>query len=179
MKSLFVFVLLAASAFAQDATAIAAAEAACGPKETQFDFQPDKGQHPVSKPEAGRALVYVVEDQRSTLIPCLGNCGHITKLGMDGTWMGANRGSSYFFFSVEPGEHHLCASWLYGGKRAQDRESLASLTAESGHTYYFRVKATVMVPPASFYSIDLEPVNDDEGQLLVAASPFSVFHQKK
>jgi hypothetical protein len=36
-----------------------------------------------------------------------------------------------------------------------------------------------MVPPASFYSIDLEPVNDDEGQLLVAASPFSVFHQKK
>jgi hypothetical protein len=179
MKSLLVIALLTASAFAQDVAAIATAESACGPKEVQFDVQTDKSQHPAPKPEAGKALVYVVEDQRSDLRRCLGNCGHITNLAMDGKWMGANRGSSYFFFSVEPGEHHLCATWLYGGKRAQDRESLASLTAEPGHTYYFRVRATVMPPPAGFYSLDLELVNDDEGALLVAASPLSTVHPKK
>jgi len=179
MRSILLLFLLASSAFAQDKEPIATAEAACGPKGVRFDVKTDKGQHPAPKPEPGKALVYVVEDQRQDLRPCIGNCGSITKLGLDGTWIGANRGSSYFFFFIGPGEHHLCAAWEKGGERPQDRTSLASFTAEPGHIYYFRVRATVMAPPTGFYSLDLEPINDDEGQLLVAASPLSVSNQKK
>jgi len=174
-----VVVLFALSAFAQDQAAIASAEAACGPSGIQFEVSADKSQRPAPKPEPGKALIYVVEDERRDLLPCLGNCGDITKFGMDGKWLGANRGSSYFFVSVDPGEHHLCATWQKGGTRAQDRTSLLSFTAEPANTYYFRVRATAMAPPTGFYSIDLEPVNHDEGQLLVAASVFSTFHQKK
>ena len=180
MKLVLVLALLTAPVLAQDVAAVAVALAACGPKEVQFDVQTDKSQHPVPKPEAGKALVYVVEDQRQNLIHCLGNCDETTHLGLDGAWMGANRGSSYFFFSVEPGEHHLCAAWPRGprGQRPQDHVSLANFAAEAGHTYYFRAVATA-ISTSAFYSLDLEPVGDDEGQLLVAASPFSTFHQKK
>ncbi|MGA8270698.1 MAG: hypothetical protein WB919_04005 [Candidatus Sulfotelmatobacter sp.] len=179
MKVSLVIVFLASSAFAQDPTTVATAEAACGPEgEVQFDIKTDKSQHPAPKPEPTKALVYAIEDQRQDLRPCLGNCGAITKLGLDGTWIGANRGSSYFFFSIEPGEHHLCASWEKGSRRPEERASLASFVAEAGHIYYFRVRTTEIVP-AGFYSLDLEPVNSDEGQLLVAATPHSSFHQKK
>ena len=179
MKALFVVVVLAACALAQDQAALATAEAACGPREVKFDVKADKSQHPTPKAEPGKVLVYIIEDQRQVLTPCIGNCGYSTKLGVDGTWMGANQGSSYFFFSIEPGEHHLCVTWEMGRERPQDRVSLASFMAEPGHTYYFRVRATGMAPPTGFYSIDLEPVNSDEGQLLVAVSPLSTFHEKK
>lgn len=179
MKILLAVVLFALSAFAQDQAAIASAEAACGPTRIQFEVSADKSQHSAPKPEPGKALVYIVEDERQDLPPCLGNCGDITKFGIDGRWIGANRGSSYFFFSIDPGEHHLCATWDKGGTRAQDRTSLLRFTAEPGDTYYFRVRVTAMAPPTGFYSIDLEPVNHDEGQLLVAASAFSTFHPKK
>jgi hypothetical protein len=56
--------------------------------------------------------------------------------------------------------------------------SLANLTAESGGVYYFRVRTTG--GPSSYFkdsdrsaSIDLEPVNSDEGKLLVASSAWS------
>ena len=33
------------------------------------------------------------------------------RLGMDGTWTGADNRTSYFVMEVTPGVHHLCASW--------------------------------------------------------------------
>ena len=177
MRTTLLLLFLASSAWAQRTPGIATAEAACGPKGVRFDVKTDSSQHPAPNPEPGKALVYVVEDQRSDQRPCIGNCGVITKLALDGTWIGANRGSSYFFFFIEPGEHHLCAAWEKGGERPQDRASLASFAAEPGHIYYFRVRAIVMVP--SFYSLDLEPTNQDEGQFLVAVSPLSAFNQRK
>lgn len=46
MKSALVLILFAASAFAQDQSAIAAAQAACGPKNVKFDARQDTTQHP-------------------------------------------------------------------------------------------------------------------------------------
>jgi hypothetical protein len=180
MKTLSMIILLASSAFAQDQTAMAGAKAACGPIDAEFDVTTDQGQHPVAQPQAGKALVYVVEDQQqNSATHCWGNCGSITKLGLDGAWMGANRGSSYLFFSVEPGEHHLCTTWQTSHNRFRDQASLVSFTAESGHTYYFRARVIGLAGNMLiFNSLDLEPVNNDEGQLLVASSPVSIFHQK-
>jgi hypothetical protein len=176
MKVVLVLVLSALSV-AQDPSAISATGAACGSKSVRFDVRTDKSQHPFPNQEPGKALVYFVEDQRNDLKPCIGNCGVITQVGLDGTWIGANRGSSYFFSFIGAGEHHLCAAWDRGGERPQDRVSLTSFMAEPGHIYYIRVKATVIVP--TFYSLDLEQMNQDEGQFLVSVSPFSTFHQKK
>jgi len=179
LKALLAVIFLVTCTLAQDQAAITRAQSACGPQPAQFAVRTEKGAHPAPQTPAGKALVYIVEDQRQDLRPCLGNCGALTRLAMDGAWMGANRGSSYFSFFAAPGEHHLCAGWEKGGKRPQDRTSLAGFTAEPGRVYYFRVRVTNIAPPAGFYSIDLEPLNADQGQLLVAASPRSTFRQTK
>ncbi len=33
------------------------------------------------------------------------------KWGVDGNWVGATQRDTYFYLSVDPGEHHLCAEW--------------------------------------------------------------------
>ena len=52
---------------------------------------------------------------------------------MDGTWVGATKGNSYFATSLDPGVHHLCAVL---GKKV-DAEPL---TVEAGKTYYFQLE---------------------------------------
>ena len=183
MKVVLVLILFAASAFAQDVTAIAAAESACGAKDTNFDVKRDTTQHPTPQPEAGKALVYVVED--------MGQCpectGHgnafftnvsmaLTKVGMDGAWMGANHGNSYFFFAVDPGEHHLCINWQSVLQVRSRAFAMANFTAEEGKVYYFRAR---VFPGKDDYSFDLDLVNSDEGKFLVASSVLSVSHPKK
>jgi hypothetical protein len=180
MKTTLVIILLASSALAQDEAAMNRAKAACGPISAEFEVTADKEQHPIAQPQANKALVYVVSvEHRNLGLYCLGNCGSITKVGLDGAWIGANRSSSYLFFPVEPGEHHLCTTWQAANKRFRDQTSLTSFTAEPGRTYYFR---TAVIDLSGnllmFNSIDLEPVNNDEGQLLVASSPFASFHPK-
>jgi hypothetical protein len=84
--------------------------------------------------------VYVVEDQQFKYVKDV-----TTRVGLDGAWVGANRGNSYFVFLVEPGKHHLCADWLNakspghmsGTSYANRLVSLAEFTAEVGKEYYF------------------------------------------
>jgi hypothetical protein len=186
MKTVLVLLLFATSVFAQDPAAVVAAESACGPNNTTFNVKPDAVQHPTVQPESGKALIYVVED--------LGECpgcstsssfagffnsvdNAVTKVGMDGAWMGANRGSSYIFFAATPGEHHLCMNWQ---SRLQERSrafAMANFTAAEGKVYYFRER--VFPGHSGDYVFELDPVNSDEGKYLVAISPFSVSHPKK
>ena len=60
----------------------------------------DPGQHPLAHAEAGKAAVYVIGSfvGDSTAEPTV-------KGGMDGAWVGAVRGSSCIFASIEPGDH--------------------------------------------------------------------------
>jgi len=58
------------------------------------------------KPEETKAIVYVFQEEKND--PNVWNFGHATiRIGVDGTWTGATYGDSYFFFSVDPGDHHL------------------------------------------------------------------------
>jgi hypothetical protein len=144
--------------------------------QTVSDAQP-----PDPQLEAGKALVYVIEDQRFK-----GIRDATARVGVDGAWVGATRGDSYLFFTVEPGDHHLCADWvssLVPGGRAV---ALYGFTAEAGRIYYFR--ARTIGGPASMAeknglgdaaSIDLDLVNSDEGKYLVASKPFIASHTKK
>ncbi len=169
------FTIFAAFAFGQ--VAVHAAESgACGPLQTKFSVTTASTLHALPEPEPGKALVYVIEDQKFKYIRDV-----TARVGLDGEWVGANVGDSYLFFSVSPGEHHLCTDWI-PGPIAGRLVSLAPLMAEAGETYYFRARITGGVRTLARnggLSIDLDRINSDEGKLLVESSALSVSHPKK
>jgi hypothetical protein len=172
MKTALVVILLAVSAFAQDQAAITAAQAACGPKISNSPPNKIATQHPTPQADPGKALVYVVQNLGE--MQCSG-CA-LTKVGLDGAWVGATQGSSYVYFPAEPGERHICVNWQSRLEWRSRSLALANFTAEAGHVYYFRIRLSIS---RSIYSFDLDPVNSDEGKLLVASSAYSVSHSKK
>jgi hypothetical protein len=82
--------------------------------------------------------------------------------------MGANRGNNYFFFSVEPGEHHFCS-------RSENR-SLLTLHVEAGKTYYLQQKIDL-----GFWKARNEVVllNEEEGKEGLAKCHLSIFEEKE
>jgi hypothetical protein len=175
MRNVLALVLFAlnTAAFGQDPAAIAAAEAACGPKEVRFDVKNENSQHSVGRPETGKALVYVIQDMGKA--KCIG-CPTTTRIALDGTWMGANHRSSNFSFAVDPGEHHLCADWQSGFEALSPIVGLAHFTAEAGRIYYFRTR---MFGSANEILFDLDPIDSDLGRFFVASTPVSVSRPKK
>jgi hypothetical protein len=176
MKSALTLVLLlSVSAFAQNATS-AQAQTACGPLDAQFDAHAAASQ-PAVQPEPGKALVYVAEDFRKAP----GEIGNPTlRVGMDGAWLGATRKDSYLAFTVEPGEHHLCTKWQSRWQRLSKLVAFAGFTAEPGKVYYFRERITYSSTGgnSATMNLDLEAVNPDEGQFLVASYKPSTSHPK-
>jgi hypothetical protein len=125
---------------------------------------------PVAQPEAGKALIYVIEDIER---------GPTMRVGLDGAWVGANKGKSYFFFSVDAGNHQLCTKWQSGvfKKTAERIGSATTFTAEAGKVYYFRIQVYERSERDS--TVKLEPVETAEGQFLVSSSWFSTSHPKR
>jgi len=179
MKSAFVVVFLAVSAFAQNSEHAAPVQAACGPSETQFQIKLENKAGTEPQIDSGKALIYVMEDQRFKYVKDV-----TVRIGADGGWVGATRGQSFLTFSLEAGEHHLCVDWMPQG--AAREIALFGFTAEAGKVYYLRARisggpGSSFDPSALAYgsAIDLDPVNEDEGKMLVDISPASVSHAKK
>jgi hypothetical protein len=174
MKSVLVAVLLICSAWAQDKPTGVAVAPGCGPIDAKFDVKTDKMQHPITAAANGKAVVYFVEDDshfQSTPKPT-------TRIGVDGSWVGANHGDSYFYLSVEPGEHHLCASWQsWVGMGSRNKAAAAHFTAEAGGVYYFTVKNS-WLHESMIMGIELVPLDSDEGQLLASKFSFSTARAK-
>lgn len=175
-SSLTLLLFLATAVFAQNATTPAPSPAACGPVNAKFDAEAIASA-PAVQPEPGKALVYVAEDFRKAP----GELGNPTlRVGMDGAWVGATRSNSYLSFAVEPGDHHLCASWQSHLQRLSKLAALAGFTAEAGKTYYFRERVTYSSygGGSANMNLDLESVNSDEGQFLVASDKPAASHAK-
>lgn len=170
MKASLFVLLLSAMAFAQNATTAAAP--GCGTTQTKFDVKTDKSQHPMAQLEGAKAVVYFVEDDtdfRSTPRP-------VTRVGIDGTWVGANKGNSYFSLSVDPGEHHICANWQnFVGFGAGHQSAAAHFTADPGQAYFFRIHNSYLL---RIPHIELTPLDSDEGRLLAGQFGLSTFHPK-
>jgi hypothetical protein len=155
------------AALAQSQPGPAAGVPGCGPADARCEVTTSKNKNAPSKAEAGKALVYFLQDdtnfnsrpQPSTL------------LGLDGQWIGATNGDSYFYFSVDPGEHHLCPNWQ-GFSLLDKRRTAGALhfTAEPGGVYYFRAKDVYV--SEKYFEMKLRPVDSDEGQLLVSRFSF-------
>ncbi|MGA8367698.1 MAG: hypothetical protein ACLQMT_13120 [Candidatus Acidiferrales bacterium] len=172
--ALFLFLLFATPMLAQNQAALAAA--GCGSDKIQFDVKTDKKQHPAAQPDPGKALVYVFEQEK--LDPgSIDGLHATTRIGLDGQWVGANHGESYFFFSVDPGEHNLCANWQSSLGMYSKLASAATLSAEAGHVYYFQT--TVGERTHRQPAIWLKALDPAEGNLLLASSSFSTSHPKK
>jgi hypothetical protein len=163
-------VLFASSVFAQDPAPEPSVRGGCGPSEAYFDVKADRKQHPVATPDASKALVYIFEDMEH---------GPTMRVGLDGAWVGANKGKSYFFFSVDPGDHQVCTNWQSGTFKETSKRigSAMTLKAEAGKVYYLRTQ--VYERSEQDHNVKLEPVETAEGQFLISASAFSTSHPKK
>ena len=157
----FFLSLLSCCAFGQDKAAISSAEAGCGPDNTELSMTTDESRHPTPAPENGKALIYVVQRATGTF-----------KFGADGKWLGALKGGSYFYATVDPGEHHLCVK---GHLPLSKGLSLHQLNAKPGETYYFFVH---MLSGGGYNELTLTELDQDEGKELVARSKFSSSHAK-
>ena len=173
MKTFLVALLFffSAAAFAQNQTLIAAAEAACGPMDVQFEVHPSKEQ-PLTQPDPGKSLVYVIEEFDRAINEWV---SPTLRMGLDGKWVGAVKGDSYLALSVDPGEHHLCTNWQSSVKRLSSKVAFTSLNAEPGKIYYFRAR---IIEGGQSFTIDFIPVDEDEGKYLVASAAPSDSHAK-
>jgi len=172
LKTLFIVLVLAGPLWAQEQTAESLPTTSCGPDKAEFDVKTDKKQHPTGQVEPGKALVYVFADEkRDPNFSYIG--GPIVRVGVDGTWMGATRYRSYFFFPVSAGGHRMCAWWQ--SSPPKDRVA-ASFSAEAGEVYYFRVVTERRQKREP--GILIEPLDSAEGALLIESSASSTSHPK-
>lgn len=157
--------LFALPSLAQEDAAAARADAGCGPSAQMFNVETSDDKHPVAQPQPGKALVYFFVDYVSA--PTM-------RIGVDGKWVGANNGKSYFFFPVDPGEHNICAEWQSGTfKKSSERVGEAMhLAAEAGKSYYLRLNF-------SYQRMHLELSDEAEGHFLIGSSLFATSQPKK
>lgn len=148
------------------------ARAACGPKFAKFDVRLDKRPFTASQPPSGMARIYIVTQiERLPL-----RHTPITKLGMDGQWIGAARTYSYIALDVSPGIHHLCAALPANGSafaRASRSLALARLDAQPGHAYSFWALSIGFGD-----SFTLQPINRDEAAMFLEVIPESISRTK-
>jgi hypothetical protein len=145
---------------------------ACGPNDVSFNVKLDKSQHSLTQPEPGKARIYFINDLG--VVRTLRTQTEPLRLGVDGAWVGASHGNSYFSVSIDPGEHHICAALQY--YREAKLVVVAHLQVEAGRTYFYRTRLVALGDPQY---LELDPADSDEGEFLIASYPLSVSHSKK
>ena len=141
---------------------------ACGDDKIKFDVKTEKSKTAPLPPAAGKAQIVFIENENQMIGPFM---YATVRFGLDGIWAGANNNNSYFTVTVDPGVHHLCASWQSTLRMLKKSIDVASFTAEPGKVYYFA--ANVKVIPtgdnSATYDFGLSQLDDDEGQYRVKA----------
>ncbi|MGA7226277.1 MAG: hypothetical protein WA603_13510 [Candidatus Acidiferrales bacterium] len=132
-----------------------------------------KSQAGPTGPAEGKAQIVFIENENQMM--GLGMYATV-RFGMDGAWVGANYGNSYFALTVDPGVHHLCASWQSSLKSLKKNVELTSFTAEPGHVYYFAAQVTVASRDNAIFG--LSQLNEDEGKYRVEESKLSTSKPK-
>ncbi len=163
VKMVLIAFLCAASALAQNSSL------ACGPENISFDVTLDKSHSLQPNAEPGKATVVFIQDLGTAKF---GLGVHlIGRIGIDGSWVGATKDSSYFSVSLGPGEHHICVNLV--SRLLGNPVEFAHFTAEAGKVYYFRSRYI------SDGNLLLGPVDSDEAKYQVAVFPLSVSKLKK
>jgi hypothetical protein len=148
----------------------------CGDDSVQFDAKQEKEKPAFTGPVEGKALIVFVETMPNEM-----RVQSTTRFGVDGAWVGANRGDSYFTVSVDPGEHNLCASMQSAPSRMKKTfTQMASVTAEAGRVYYFEAQVNVIggqnIGIAEF---GFSQLSDTEGKYRLKAWRYATSKPKK
>jgi len=139
----------------------------CGAKGASFQITKQKGDPVPNSPSPDKAmLIFVQRNER-----CVG-CS-VTRMGVDGAWVGANKGDSYFAVAVAPGEHHVCANWGAPLARTESKIELTDFQAEAGKVYYFETDVE-SYGDHSAPTMKLKQLSADEGAFLVSRSELAV-----
>ena len=137
----------------------------CGKQDVKFKVVTTQTDSPLPSLDAGKAQIVFLETEQTDGIAL---SGVETRPGIDGAWIGATKGNSYFAVAVSTGEHHLCANWQADFAYEWQRTSVAPLNVEPGKVYYYRINIThIRTNEIEYHSLDLTPVNEDEGKYLV------------
>lgn len=171
-----VFLIVSLPMVAQNSADAAIGLSGCGPVNVRFDVKFDakapSGNHPV-QPDPGKALVFFVEQDININVVT-----HTTRTDIDGRPMGATYGSSYFYFSVDPGVHHLCATTQFGSSDEDSQTAVAHFTAQAGGIYYFEMKNLSWIQSAQ-HDVSLFPLDSDEGKFLTGTLQLALSSRKK
>lgn len=176
MKITLLIFLIASTGLAHAQTEGKRAAPACGPDHVKFNVKTAKERPQAGSPDAGKALVYFLEDD-SAYHPYP---KPTTRMGVDGEWVGATHGNSFFYFSVDPGEHFVCARHQALGSMGYARVATGRFKAEAGATYYFVVRnAYEPAREGGVAIVDFGPVDSNEGRLMAGEFSYSTFELKK
>jgi hypothetical protein len=134
---------------------------ACGTEQVNYEAKTDKTDRPLPEQPADKALIYVV---RTAII---GYKIH-SKLAVDGKWVGVNRGATYFYLTLDAGEHFFCSE--------SENQDYLALKVEAGKTYYLKQQVEMGMWKAR---TNLTILNEEEGKKAVAKTNLSVFELKK
>ena len=145
---------------------------ACGAGNIEFSVKEDPKHSTMPPTPAGKAMVVIAVDGNEATLATF-----TARIGVDGNWVAATRARQYISFAVDPGSHHLCAS-LQGAAlmNTENPDTLHSLKAEPGKTYYFRLR--VYRSGDHTVNTSLDAIDDDEGQLIVWSTFRSSFKVK-
>jgi hypothetical protein len=145
----------------------------CGGDKVKFDVETEESHSAPARPAEGKAQVVFIENENQMIGPFM----HATvRFGMDGAWAGANYGNSYFALIVDPGVHHLCASWQSDLGTFKKNVDVTSFTAEPGQVYYFAAQVTVASRDSVIFGFS--QLNEDEGKYRVKESKLSTSKPK-
>jgi hypothetical protein len=136
----------------------------CGNDKSKFEVQTEKHQPAPAGPAEGKAQIVLLENENQMVAPF---SDATVRFALDGTWVGADNGNSYFSIDVVPGMHHLCANWQSAFHRNMNTQ-LTSFTADPGKVYYF--EADVTVESKETVTFGLSQLNGDQGQYKVKSS---------
>ena len=170
---LFVLLLCVSLLAAVQAKAKTTLPDACGDPNIKFEVSTLKDQPAPAPPEPGKAQIIFVENFEK---PGFVGAPSTTRVGVDGAWVGANQGNSYFVLTVDPGVHHVCVVWR--GNRSD--VEVKSLTAEPGKIYYFEAKIVITHTGQAINStFELLPLDNDTGTYRVKAWKLATWKTNK
>jgi hypothetical protein len=134
----------------------------CGPRKQTFSVKLTQEPHSLTPPKPRMAMLVFINSES--------NCwGCITVyIGLDGKWIGGNKGNSWFAMNVPVGRRHICAYVRTLGYPLRNQVLLTELRPVAGETYFFTTEVfnTAAVP----FALGLRSVSPDEGKFLVSQS---------
>lgn len=158
---------------------------ACGDDDVKFKVEVKKGQPPPAGPSAGKAQVVFIEGEDKR-IDSLHHA--LIRFGLDGAWVGANYGDSYFTVDVQPGEHHLCADIeapAVSKGTSKHALEVKTFTAEAGKMYYFlanvghdRGGGIFNFSPTTWVTFSFSAINEEQGAYRVKTSQFATWKSR-